>query len=175
LLLKAIFFGVLIAKALLVNTVSKLLRCNNRIAIYFNLKVRFLKILFALVVLSITLSTSGCVSLVGITGANEGQLVDGKWMEYDVKHPGLDIKIIEPYSPDLLPISSVGKSSPLPLTHTVLFGRESEPHELKIVGQYKKEIYLDGKSFGEIWLGSILINDGILTIDDIEAAKSAAN
>ena len=45
-------------------------------------------------------------------------------MEYKVKHPGLDIKIIEPYSPNLLPISTVGKSSPLPLTHTVIFGTE---------------------------------------------------
>ncbi|MGB2709175.1 MULTISPECIES: hypothetical protein [unclassified Pseudoalteromonas] len=133
-----------------------------------------MKILFTLFVLSITLSTSGCVSLVDITGANEGHLIDGKWMEYKVKHPGLDIKIIEPYSPNLLPISTVGKSSPLPLTHTVIFGTESEPHELKIVGRYKKQIYFDGKSFGEIWLGSILINDGILTIDDKESAKSSA-
>ena len=116
--------------------------------------------------MGIALLTSGCVSFLGVTGANDGIIVGDKWMEYAVTHSGLTVTIIEPLSSDLIPISTVGKSSPPPLRHTIIFGKKSNMHTLEIIGKYKKELYLDGQSYGSIWSGSILIKDGILIIDN---------
>ncbi|MCF2911204.1 hypothetical protein L1285_23165 [Pseudoalteromonas sp. DL2-H2.2] len=107
---------------------------------------------------------SGCASMIGFTGADAGKRV-GNWMEYNVNHPGLTIKIMEPYSEELMPISTVGKTSPSPLRHTVIFGTQSSQHKLEIVGRYSKELYLDNKFYGSVWLGDVLISDGNLSID----------
>lgn len=123
----------------------------------------FIKLVFFM---GIALLTSGCASVLGVTGANDGIIVGDKWMEYAVTHPGLTVTIIEPLSSDLIPISTVGKSSPPPLRHTIIFGKKSNMHTLEIIGKYKKELYLDGQSYGSIWSGSILIKDGILIIDN---------
>jgi hypothetical protein len=104
--------------------------------------------------------------MLGVTGANEGIIVDDKWMEYDVTHPGLSITIIEPYSTDLMPISTIGKSSPSPLKHTVIFGKKSNPHTLEIIGKYQKDLFLDGQHYGSVWSGNIVIKDGALIIDN---------
>ena len=107
---------------------------------------------------------SGCANLIGFTGADTGKRVDD-WVEYNVNHPGLTIKIMEPYSEELMPISTVGKTSPSPLRHTVIFGTQSSQHKLEIVGRYSKELYLDNKFYGSVWLGDVLIRDGSLSSD----------
>lgn len=119
---------------------------------------------FKLSILSIVFFVSGCATMIGFTGADAGKRV-GDWVEYNVNHPGLTIKIIEPYSDDLLPISTVGKTSAAPLRHSVIFGTQSKQHKLEIVGRYSKELYLDNKFYGSIWLGDILIRDGSFLID----------
>ena len=121
---------------------------------------KFLK----LSILSIAFFVTGCANMIGFTGADAGKRV-GDWVEYNVNHPGLTIKIIEPYSEELLPISTVGKTSPSPLRHTVIFGTQSNRHKLEIVGRYNKELYLNNKFYGSVWLGDILIRDGSLSID----------
>lgn len=110
---------------------------------------------------------SACV---GITGADAGKRV-GDWVEYNVVHPGLDIKILEPFSKDLLPISTIGKSKTSPLKHTVTFGTITEKHTLEIVGKYSKDIYLDGHYYGKLQFGEIMIKDGIVSIDGKKAKK----
>jgi hypothetical protein len=118
------------------------------------------------VILSVALLLNSCTTLLGVTGANDGRIVEEKWVEYDVTHPGLSITIIEAYSSDLMHISTVGKSSPSPLRHTVIFGTNSNPHKLEIIGKYQKDLYLDGQHYGSIWSGSITIKEGILSIDN---------
>jgi hypothetical protein len=115
--------------------------------------------------LSIVLSINGCATILGVTGANEGKIVDDKWIQYDVIHPGLSITIIEQYTSDLMPISTVSKSSPSPLRHTIIFGNKSAPRTLEIIGKYQKYLYLDGQQYGSIWFGNIVIRDGVLSID----------
>jgi hypothetical protein len=115
-------------------------------------------------ILSTVLLITGCTSMVGFTGADAGKRM-GDSVEYNVNHPGLTIKIIEAYSDELMPISTVGKTSPSPLRHTVIFGTQSSQHKFEIVGRYKKDLYLDNKFYGSIWLGDILIRDGNLSID----------
>jgi hypothetical protein len=134
-----------------------------------------MKHLFPIVIFIALMLISGCSTLIGVTGANEGRIVGGKWMEYDVIHPGLSITIIEPYSSDLMPISTIGKSSPSPLRHTVVFGTESKSHKLEIIGKYQKELYLDGQHYGSIWSGNIIIKDGILSIDNKQVAPNKSN
>ena len=107
---------------------------------------------------------SGCAGLTGFTGADAGNRV-GEWVEYNVKHPGLTVKIIEPFSQELMPISTIGKTSPSPLRHTVMFGEQSNSHKLELVGRYQKDIYLDGKFYGSIWTGDVVIKDGVISID----------
>lgn len=119
---------------------------------------------FKVSIFSIIFFITGCANMIAFTGANAGKKV-GDWVEYNVNHPGLTIKIIEPYSEELLPISTVGKTSPSPLRHTVIFGTQSNQHKLEIVGRYKKEIYLDSNFYGSVWLGDILVRDGSLLID----------
>lgn len=119
--------------------------------------------------LSLLTWLSGCASLFGFTGA-DGGVRHGDRMEYQVIHPGLNIKIIEPYSEQLLPISTVGQSSPTPLRHTVRYGTEAKPHIFEIVGKYEKKLFLDGKYYGTLWSGDVLINDGVLWIDGKAAA-----
>jgi hypothetical protein len=109
---------------------------------------------------------TGCTSVFGVTGANDGRVVGEKWMEYDVIHLGLTITIIEPFSTDLMSISTVRKSSPSPLRHTIIFGKKCSPHTLEIVGKYQKALYVDGQSYGSTWYGSILIRDGVLITDE---------
>lgn len=130
------------------------------------------KHLYRVVILSSVLLINGCATVLGVTGANEGRIIDAQWMEYDVTHPGLSITIIEPYTIDLMPISTVGKSSPSPLKHTVIFGKKSNPHKLEIIGKYQKDIYLDGQHYGSVWSGSIVIKDGVLTIDNEPVSPS---
>ncbi|WP_105169676.1 hypothetical protein [Pseudoalteromonas sp. T1lg23B] len=120
--------------------------------------------LFKLSMFGIVFFLSGCANMIGLTGADAGKRV-GDWVEYNVNHPGLTVKIMEPYSEELLPISTVGKTSPLPLRHTVIFGTHSSRHKLEIVGRYNKELYLDNKFYGSVWLGDVLIHDGNLSID----------
>jgi uncharacterized protein YceK len=124
------------------------------------------KHLYRVVILSSVLLINGCATVLGVTGANEGKIVDAQWMEYDVTHPGLSITIIEPYSIDLMPISTVGKSSPSSLKHTVIFGKKSNPHKLEIIGKYQKDLYLDGQHYGSVWSGNIVIKDGVLILDN---------
>jgi hypothetical protein len=112
------------------------------------------------------LSLTGCASVIGVTGASEGIIVDDKWMKYDVTHPGLTITIIEPYSAELMRISTIGKSSPSPLMHTVIFGKKSKPHKFEIIGKYQKDLYLDDLFYGSTWTGNIVIKDGVLIIDN---------
>ena len=119
---------------------------------------------FKLSMLGVVFFVSGCANLIGFTGADTGKRV-GDWVEYNVNHPGLTIKIMEPYSEELMPISTVGKTSPSPLRHTVIFGTQSRQHKLEIVGRYSKELYLDNKFYGSVWLGDVLIRDGSLSID----------
>ena len=115
--------------------------------------------------LSIVLSNNGCATILGVTGANEGEIVDDKWIQYDVIHPGLSITIIELYTTDLMPLSTVSKSSPSPLRHTIIFGNKSEPRTLEIIGQYQKDLYFDGQQYGSMWSGNIVTRDGVLSID----------
>ncbi|KAF7786195.1 hypothetical protein PRUB_a0679 [Pseudoalteromonas rubra] len=124
-----------------------------------------MKILSKLGVVSLLLLMTGCASVLGITGADAGKRISDDWVEYNVVHPGLTVKILEPYAADLMPISTVGKSSPSPLRHTVIFGSKSNQHKLEIVGKYKKELYFDNRFYGTIWSGDILIRDGSLSID----------
>lgn len=119
------------------------------------------KIIFLLLFLLL----SGCSTLLGITGADEGKRINKDWVEYHVTHPGLTIMILEPFTPDLLPISTVGKST-APLKHTVLFGSKENRHKLEIIGKYKKELYLDGIQYNSLWSGDIVIKDGKLFIND---------
>ena len=93
-------------------------------------------------------------------------------MDYDVTRPRLSITIIEPYSIDLMPISSVGKSSLFLLKHSVIFVKKSNQHKLEIIGKYQKDIYLDGQHYGSVWSGSIVIKDGVLTIDNEPVSPS---
>ena len=120
-------------------------------------------------ILSITLPILGCANMIGVTGADDGKRI-GAWVEYNVSHPGLSIKIIEPYSDELIPISTVGKTSPSPLQHIVIFGAQSRQHKFEILGRYKKQLYLDNKFYGSIWLGDILIRDGNLFVDGKQAS-----
>ena len=115
--------------------------------------------------LSIVLSNNGCATILGVTGANEGEIVDDKWIQYDVIHPGLSITIIELYTTDLMPLSTVSKSSPSPLRHTIIFGNKLEPRTLEIIGQYQKDLYFDGQQYGSMWSGNIVTRDGVLSID----------
>jgi hypothetical protein len=131
-----------------------------------------MKYLYRLIILSIVLLISGCSSLLGITGANEGRIIDDKWMEYNVTHPGLSITIIEPYSIELMPISTIGTSSPSPLRHIVIFGKESDLHKLEIIGKFQKDLYLDGQHYGSVWSGDIVVKDGTLIIDNKLASPS---
>jgi hypothetical protein len=130
------------------------------------------KHLYRVVILSSVLLINGCATVLGVTGANEGKIIDEQWMEYDVIHPGLSITIIEPYSIDLMPISTVGKSSPSPLKHTVIFGKKSNPHKLEIIGKYQKDLYLDGQHYGSVWSGNIVIKDGVLILDNEPVSPS---
>ena len=114
--------------------------------------------------LSLVFFVSGCANMLGFTGADAGKRV-GDWVEYNINHPGLTIQIIEPYSEELMPVSTIGKTSPSPLRHTVIFGTQTNQHKLEIVGRYSKELYLDGKFYGTTLLGDILIHDGSLSID----------
>jgi len=107
---------------------------------------------------------SGCAGMTGFTDADTGNRV-GEWVEYNVNHPGLTVKIIEPFSPELMPISTIGKTSPSPLRHTITFGKKSNPHKLEIVGRYHKDLYLDGKYYGSIWIGDVVIKNGVMSID----------
>jgi hypothetical protein len=107
---------------------------------------------------------SGCAGLTGFTGADAGTKV-GDWVEYNVSHPGLTVKIIEPFSEDLTPISTVGKTSPSPLRHTVTFGSTANLHTLEIVGRYHKDVYLDGNFYASLWTGDIVIKEGLISID----------
>jgi len=132
----------------------------------FNLLGTLMKHLYQIVIFFTVLLVNGCTTILAVTGANEGRIVDHKWMEYDVIHPGLSITIIESYSADLIPISTVGKSSPSPLKHTVIFGKKSNPHILKIIGKYEKDLYLDGQHYGSVWSGDIVIKEGVLIIDN---------
>ena len=124
-----------------------------------------MNILSKLVIVSIVLLITGCASILGVTGADTGKRINDDWVAYNVTHPGLTIKIIVPYAPDLMPISTVGKSSPSPLRHTIIFGTKSNQHKLEVVGKYKKELYFDNKFYGSIWSGEVLIRDGSLSID----------
>jgi hypothetical protein len=130
------------------------------------------KHLYRVVILSSVLLINGCATVLGVTGANEGKIVDEQWMEYDVIHPVLSITIIEPYSIDLMPISTVGKSSPSPLKHVVIFGKKSNPHKLEIIGKYQKDLYLDGQHYGSVWSGNIVIKDGVLILDNEPVSPS---
>ncbi|MFT5840015.1 MAG: hypothetical protein ACI9UT_002526 [Flavobacteriales bacterium] len=125
-----------------------------------------MKNLYRIIILSGVLLINGCATVLGVTGANEGIIIDNQWIEYDVTHPGLSIKIIEPYFNDLMPISTVGKSSPSPLKHTITFGKKSNPHKLVIIGKYQKDLYLDGQHYGSVWSGNIVIKDGVLILDN---------
>lgn len=100
----------------------------------------------------------------GFTGAYTCTKVSD-WVEYNVNHPGLTIKIMEPYSEKLLPISTVAKTSPPPLRHTVLFGTQANQHKLEIIGRYSTELYLDNKFYGSMWFGDIIIRNRKLSID----------
>ena len=131
-----------------------------------------MKHLYRVVILSSVLLINGCATVLGVTGANEGKIVDEQWMEYDVIHLGLSITIIEPYSIDLMPISTVGKSSPSPLKHVVIFGKKSNPHKLEIIGKYQKDLYLDGQHYGSVWSGNIVIKDGVLILDNEPVSPS---
>ena len=131
-----------------------------------------MKHLYRVVILSSVLLINGCATVLGVTGANEGKIVDEQWMEYDVIHPVLSITIIEPYSIDLMPISTVGKSSPFPLKHVVIFGKKSNPHKLEIIGKYQKDLYLDGQHYGSVWSGNIVIKDGVLILDNEPVSPS---
>ncbi len=108
---------------------------------------------------------SGCTKILGMTGADEGRRINENWVEYNVIHPGLTIKILEPYSADLMRIQTVGKTSPSPLKHTVVFGGKENSHELKIMGRYKKDLYLDGLFYGSTWYGDLVIKDGAMTLN----------
>jgi len=135
-----------------------------------------MKYLYKLTIICIMLSVTGCASVIGVTGASEGRIVDDKWMEYDVTHPGLTITIIEPYSTELMRISTIGKSSPSPLKHTVIFGKKLKPHKFEIIGKYQKDLYLDDLFYGSIWIGNIVIKDGALIIDNkLVSPKKTSN
>lgn len=120
--------------------------------------------------ISLIMFVSGCASIYGVTGADEGKKVDDSF-EYHVIHPGLDVTIIEPYSEKLIPIETIGKSSPSPLTHTIKFGTSEKIHILKIVGKYEKDLYLDDTYYGSIWNGDVLVKNGILFINGRIADK----
>jgi len=124
-----------------------------------------MKILFRLLAIGAFLILSGCASIYGLTGSDDGQKIDSDWVKYTVVHPGLDIIILESFSEDLLPISTVGKKSPSPLTHVIKFGKKTNQHELKIIGKYKKDLYLDGKFYVSIWSGEIEIKNGVLSLN----------
>ena len=100
----------------------------------------------------------------GITGASEGKLISEDWMQYEVIHPGLTITVLEPYTTELMPISTIGQSSSV-LTHTVEFGTQSSLHKLEIIGKYSKQLYLDEVYYGTLYSGEVVIKDGVLTID----------
>ncbi len=57
-----------------------------------------------------------------------------------------DHQIIEPHSAELLPISTVGKTSAAYSRYRIRFGIQSKPHTLQIVGRWSKEIELDNYS-----------------------------
>jgi hypothetical protein len=116
-----------------------------------------------LVVFVISFQLYGCV--VGLTGANQGKALDNGWIQYDIYHPGLTITAIESSANKLVPISTVGKTSPMPLRHTITFGPVDNPRKLEIVGRYHKDVYLDGQYYGGLWMGDIVINEGVLSID----------
>ncbi|WP_404340289.1 hypothetical protein [Pseudoalteromonas mariniglutinosa] len=118
--------------------------------------------------ISLIMFVSGCTSIYGVTGADEGKKV-GDSFEYQVIHPGLDVTIIEPYSEKLIPIETIGKSSPL--THTIKFGTSENTHMLKIIGKYEKDLYLDDAYYGSIWNGDVLVKNGILFINGRIAKK----
>ncbi|QCU73698.1 hypothetical protein FFU37_04080 [Pseudoalteromonas distincta] len=113
---------------------------------------------------------SGCASIYGITGADEGKRV-GNSFKYNIIHPGLGVTIIEPYSEKLTPIETIGKSSPSPLNHTIKFGTSENMHTLKIVGKYEKDLYLDDAYYGSIWNGDVLVKNGVLFINGKIAEK----
>ena len=120
--------------------------------------------------ISLIMFVSGCTSIYGVTGADEGKKV-GDSFEYQVIHPGLDVTIIELYSEKLIPIETIGKSSPSPLTHTIKFGTSENIHMLKIIGKYEKDLYLDDAYYGSIWSGDVLVKNGILFINGRVANK----
>lgn len=120
--------------------------------------------IYKLSILALLSFISGCAGLTGFTGADSGTRV-GEWVEYNVNHPGLTVKIIEPFSQELMPISTIGKTSASPLRHTIKFGRQSNFHKLEIVGRYHKDLYLDGRFYGSIWTGDVIIKDGAMSID----------
>ncbi len=113
----------------------------------------------------ILISLSACFSLYGLTGADEGRRMNEEWVVYKVIHPGQEIKILEPYSPELMPIETIGKKSPAPLRHLETFGTSANPHKLEIVGKYSKKVYHDETFYGILWTGEIIIKDGVVFID----------
>jgi hypothetical protein len=65
-----------------------------------------------------------------------------------------------------MPIKTSGKSSPSPLRHAVIFGTKSKPHKREIIGQYQKELYLNGQHYGSIcpaYITLMFVRNGYLT------------
>ncbi len=122
-------------------------------------------------IITLTVLLPGCATMYGFTGSDEGKRV-GDSMEYHVTHPGLNITIVEPYSENLIPIETVSKSSPSPMVHTVKFGTADNFHQLKIVGKYEKDLYLDGVSYGSVWSADVVVKNGHLFIDGVSANRS---
>ena len=116
----------------------------------------------------IGMGSAGCStlsSIAGVTGANDGRMVDPQTIEYRVTHPGLDITIREDYAPDLLPIETVGNSANGPLRHTVRYGRPDKLNVLEIIGKYTKEIHFNGRDCGSLLTGTLLIDRGNVFLD----------
>ena len=112
-----------------------------------------------------TVSLTGCATLAGFTGADEGQKV-GDWIVYNAFHPGLDIKIMEPYDSNLIPISTIKSRENQSMKHTITYGTKQKKQKLELIGKYKKEIYFNEKYYGSLWFGSILIKDDLVFIDN---------
>lgn len=97
-----------------------------------------MKILCRLLAMSAFLILSGCASIYGLTGSDDGQRVNNDQVKYIVVPPGPDIVILEPFSEELLPISTVGKQSPSPLTHIIKLGKKTNQYEFKITSNNLK-------------------------------------
>lgn len=134
--------------------------------------MKFILFIISVALLGLNL---GCQNLTNITGANEGERTDNNLMKYRVLHPGLNITLYYPYSSDLIPISTIGKKSNKSLHHTIVYGTKSNQHKLLLIGSIIKEIYLDGKFYGSVRFGDLVIKENVVIIDGEVIAPKATS